>query len=104
MNMTLTHAARHRRHSSFIFAAMLLLLAVALLTLVGCSPADAYVQADRATYEQVAPRLTAYTKADTSLSDPAKQDVYDLLWSWDLRIRKAEAVPTTTNTTTRPTR
>lgn len=77
--------------------------ALALL-LSACSPAEAYVQADRATYEQVAPRLTAYTQADTSLSGPAKQDVYDLLWSWDLRLRKAEAGAAAATTTTRPTR
>lgn len=65
------------------------LLSVACL-IVGCTPVQAYVEADRATYEAIAPDHRAYVTNDPSLSSEQKTRRLDLLNSWDLRTRKAE--------------
>lgn len=71
-----------------ITALLVLLLCVAALT--SCTPVQAYVQADRATYEAIAPPHARYVAADASLSPEQKQDRQDLLDTWRRRIEVAE--------------
>lgn len=61
----------------------------ALLLLSACeglSVADAYVEADRLTYEAIAPSYRAYVEADVSLDEFSKQSRYRLLQTWEQRI------------------
>lgn len=63
------------------------------LAVVCCScagPAEAYVQADRATYEAIAPEYRAYVEADEDLDEAQVQRRIDLLSTWEARIRAAE--------------
>tara|TARA_Y100000114_G_scaffold55678_1_gene50953 strand:- start:758 stop:988 length:231 start_codon:yes stop_codon:yes gene_type:complete len=61
--------------------------ALALLSACeGISVADAYVKADRMTYEAIAPSYRAYVEADETLDEPSKQSRYRLLQTWELRI------------------
>ena len=63
------------------------LAALALLSACeGISVADAYVKADKLTYEAIAPRYRAYVAADESLDEPSKQSRYRLLKTWADRI------------------
>ena len=64
-----------------------LLVALALLTgCEGISVADAYVKADRLTYDAIAPSYQAYVQADDQLDAAAKQSRMRLLETWKLRI------------------
>ena len=63
------------------------LAALALLTgCEGISVADAYVKADRLTYDAIAPAYRAYVEADKALDPAAKQSRMRLLDSWKLHI------------------
>lgn len=64
----------------------------ALLLLVTCScasPADAYVAADRATFDAVAPAHRRYVEADPTLDDAQKARRLAVLATWALRIEHA---------------
>lgn len=78
---------RHRGTDRRVLSLLALLLATCA---AGCSPTSIYVEADRATYDVIAPAHRAYVLADPALSDEARQRRIDLLNTWDLRIRKAE--------------
>jgi|TARA_R100000329_G_scaffold44621_1_gene41671 hypothetical protein len=61
----------------------------ALVLLTGCegiSVADAYVKADRLTYDAIAPSYRAYVEADEKLDAPSKASRIRLLETWKLRI------------------
>jgi predicted lipoprotein len=61
----------------------------ALALLTGCegiSVADAYVKADRLTYDAIAPGYRAYVEADEKLDAASKQSRMRLLDTWKLRI------------------
>ena len=61
----------------------------ALVLLTGCegiSVADAYVKADRLTYDASAPSYRAYVEADEKLDAPSKASRIRLLETWKLRI------------------
>lgn len=61
----------------------------ALALLCGCegiSVADAYVKADRLTYDAIAPSFRAYVEADEKLDAPSKASRIRLLETWNLRI------------------
>ena len=61
----------------------------ALVLLTGCegiSVADAYVKADRLTYDAIAPSYRAYVEADEKLDAPSKASRMRLLETWKLRI------------------
>lgn len=68
----------------------LLVALVCAAALTSCTPVQAYVQADRATYEAIAPPHARYVAADASLSPEQKQDRQDLLDTWRKRIESAE--------------
>ena len=75
--------------------ALLLLPATLLAPASGCasleSPAAAYVAADRATYEAVAPEYAAYVRNDPALSDEQRQRRGRTVETWRIRINAAEA-------------
>ena len=59
-------------------------------TVTGCVlPTEQYVEADRATYEVIAPRYLEYLNQDGRLTQEDIDIHKRLLQSWDLRIRKA---------------
>lgn len=69
-----------------------LLILFAALTLASCAGVPrTYVDADRATYDAIAPEYSGYITDDESLSDGQKQIRIDTLESWDARISAAEA-------------
>lgn len=70
------------------------LMGIALLFLVTAScagPSEAYVAADLATYEVVAPAHKAYVEADPLLDADQKNRRLLLLQSWELRVRHGGA-------------
>lgn len=72
-------------------AAPLLLVGSLALLCIGCAgPSSLYVQADRATYEAVAPAHAAYVEADPNLSAEQKARRLRTLTSWDDRVKAAE--------------
>ena len=64
------------------------LAALALLfsSCEGLSVADAYVAADRATFDAIAPEYRSYVEADASLDEPSKASRLRLLTSWKMRL------------------
>lgn len=61
------------------------------LALCSCStPSQAYADADRATYESIAPEYLAYVEADASMDAIAKQRRRDTVSTWDLRLVELE--------------
>ena len=61
--------------------------ALALLSACeGISVADAYVEADRLTYEAIGPSYRRYVEADEGLNEASKQSRFRLLETWKLRI------------------
>ena len=56
----------------------------------GCSLQDAYVKADRQTYEVIAPEYLRYVRADESLSDAQKRRREAKVRSWDARTSEGE--------------
>jgi hypothetical protein len=68
------------------------LLAVVLSVLIpACAALDpAYVQAERATFDALAPAHRSYVDADLDLSGDEKARRMRLLDSWEARIERAE--------------
>ena len=65
---------------------------LALSCLAGCTTVeDAYVAADRSTYETVGAEWAAYFRADETLDSLSKEIREEKLESWRLRIEAAEA-------------
>lgn len=68
-------------------------LAVALC-FSGCATTDFiqsdYVEADRATYEAVAPKYLQYVQNDASLDDEEKKRRERTITTWRLRLEQAE--------------
>jgi len=66
------------------------LISVAALVLFssceGISVADAYVEADRLTYDAIAPRYQRYLEADEKMGDANRAAHIRLLRSWKMRI------------------
>lgn len=73
---------------------LLLLALVALLGTGGCSamqsPVAAYVAADRATFEAIAPEYLEYVEDDPSLIDEQRQRRERTVAAWRLRVEEAE--------------
>jgi len=68
------------------------LMAVALLLLAGCAgPNPSYIQADRATYEAIAPEYLRYIQDDARLTGAEVQRRIDTVNTWLRRIEAAEA-------------
>ena len=66
------------------------LLALLLIFVASCSVQDAYVEADKATYNVIAASYRAYVGTDSLLSADQKNRRIMLLESWRIRIQKAE--------------
>ena len=70
---------------------LMFLLCVGCLFLAGCpSVPDLYVEADRLTYEAIAPRYEKYLDDDTAIDDSTRDLRKNTLKSWDARLRAAE--------------
>lgn len=68
-----------------------LLVILAAMCLVGCRfPKRLQIEADRATYEAIAPEYREYVKTDESLDAEEKARRYRTLDTWEMRIRAAE--------------
>jgi hypothetical protein len=63
---------------------------VCLSFLAGCDVAKQYIEADRATYEAVAPEYSEYVKNDPNLNDNSKQLRLNTLTTWESRLIAAE--------------
>jgi hypothetical protein len=66
-------------------------VALVLLLATGCGAQADYVEADRLTYEAVAPIYLNYTDDDPELAKPEKERRHRLVRSWAARIKRAEA-------------
>lgn len=68
-------------------------LFVAAMLLPGCgSIAKQYVEADRKTFDAIAPEYSKYVEADESLDDDAKKLRLANVASWGYRLEQAEKV------------
>lgn len=69
-------------------------LALALCLVSGCKTTDFirsdYVQADRATFDAVAPSYLQYVDGDAALSDEQKKRRKQTINTWRLRLEQAE--------------
>ena len=61
-----------------------------LLGLVGCTPHAAYVEADRATFDAIAPAYLEYVRGDETLDEEQVDRRSRLVDSWRIRIEQAE--------------
>ena len=68
-----------------------LCIALICLIMAGCSPASLYVEADRSTYDVIAPAHLAYVQGDATLTPEQKARRVALLETWAQRIAEAEA-------------
>ena len=71
-------------------AASLLLCFLLPILAASCSPQEAYVKADRLTYEAIAPAHSLYLENDTLLTEETRARRKRTLEAWKLRIEKAE--------------
>lgn len=71
----------------------LALIAALLLSGAGCAStiSGAYVQADRKTYDAVAPDYIAYINSDTTLKADDKKIKLNTISTWKLRLEHFEA-------------
>ena len=78
------------RSSPGIVLPMKALAVLAVLLVGSCAgPSDAYVAADRATFEAIAPAHRAYLEADATLDAEQRARRLAVLATWELRIRHA---------------
>jgi hypothetical protein len=80
------------RRDNLIYGLPLLLatlLLALLLAACGTTPA-AYIEADRNTFEAIAPEHRKYLEADESLSDTSRALRLAALDSWEMRLKAAE--------------
>lgn len=67
------------------------LAVVAALLMTACGSLDKqYVEADRATFDAVAPRYSKYLDEDKALDDTTRQERKDTITSWRVRLETAE--------------
>jgi hypothetical protein len=65
-----------------------------LTTIAGCAaPNTAFVQAERSTYNAIAPEYSAYVETDGSLTSDQKTRRQRTLQTWDLSLRQQEGSP-----------
>lgn len=72
---------------SLIYVLMLCLL---LFFVPACSVNKAYVAADRATFDAVAPEYLMYVEADVALDEKQKERRRETIRSWEARTGAAE--------------
>ena len=68
-------------------------LAACLLLLSSCnglSVAGAYLEADRLTYNAIAPKYKAYVEADATLDADTKRLRLNVLTTWNMRLEAQE--------------
>lgn len=68
-----------------------LVMAAALVVASCTGPSDAYVAADRATYDVIAPDYIRYVTADGALNADARDRKLRTIATWEARLRAAEA-------------
>lgn len=73
-----------------LFLAALALMALYLLVAPGCTLQEAYVAADQATYDAVAPEYEGYVNLDTGLTEVQKERRRETLRSWKARLAAQE--------------
>jgi len=56
----------------------------------GCAPDSAYVAADRATFDAIAPEYAAYVSADPALDDARRSRRLRTLQAWRVRLEQAD--------------
>lgn len=61
-----------------------------LLVLLASCASDAYVMADRATFDAVAPEYRAYVQADPALDEATKANRLRTIETWQERLEAAE--------------
>jgi len=61
-------------------------LLASLVLFCGCTLQEAYVAADVATYEAIAPAFSRYVEADESLDDAQKARRHSAVTAWKARI------------------
>ena len=59
---------------------------ICLVGLFGCMPHGAYVKADRATYDAVAPEYREYVEEDDTLTKEQKERRYTTVETWKERV------------------
>ena len=64
--------------------------ALLLSSCEGLSVADAYVAADKATFDAIAPEYEVYVRGDMNLDEPSKAARIRLLTSWKMRLEANE--------------
>lgn len=67
-----------------------LAVAVIMVGAWGCTPQAAYIEADRATFEAVAPAFMDYVRGDELLDEDQVDRRQRLVDSWRIRIEQAE--------------
>jgi len=65
-------------------------VAVLLMCLSSCTPATAYIEADRATFDVIAPDYLGYVRSDPALTLEQALRRSRLLDTWRIRIEQAE--------------
>ena len=71
-----------------------LLTLAAVLLLSNCTPSQLYIQADRATYDVIAPEYLDYVDKDSTLDKDEKEDSRLTIDSWRQRLEAAEGKQT----------
>ncbi len=79
----------HRYAASWLFT-LGLVFALAVLVSTGCTISPAYVKADRATFDAIAPEYRAYVHADPILSEAEEQRRERTLSAWEARLSEME--------------
>jgi len=79
-------AGKQRAANGLLLAGAPLMLGA----LAACSPAAAYLEADRLTYEAIAPDHRRYVDGDPALTDEQRQRRRDTLDAWRVRLDLAE--------------
>ena len=67
-----------------------MLALVVVLLAVGCTPQAAYIEADRATFDVIAPAYMDYVRGDASLNQDQQERRQRLVDTWLIRLVKAE--------------
>lgn len=67
-----------------------LLVLAGVVATCGCTVSDTYVQADRATYDAIAPAHRAYVQQDAALSLEQRERRLTVLETWRKRLEAAE--------------
>lgn len=71
-----------------------LLVLAGVVATCGCTPSDSYVQADRATFDAIAPAHRAYVQQDAALTLEQRDRRLTALDTWRQRLEAAEGPAT----------